>query len=53
VEIKEDKKEKEYLSENDLREDEVIDCNEEEKNNALQQSSYYKDGKIIVKRILN
>ncbi|NCD06110.1 MAG: aspartyl/glutamyl-tRNA amidotransferase subunit C [Spirochaetia bacterium] len=46
--------EKEYLSEDDLREDEVINCNEEEKNNTLSQSKYYNDkGEIVVKRILN
>ncbi len=52
VEIKEDFSKKKYLSENDLREDKAIDCDKEERDNALQQSSYYKDGEIVVKRIL-
>lgn len=52
VKIKEDISEEKYLTENDLREDKAMDCDKKERDNALQQSSYYKDGEIVVKRIL-
>ncbi len=35
------------------REDEVRDCEETERNDALQQSKYYNNGDIKVKRVLN